>query len=310
MNKSSLIRNKLEEYGFIKVNMKNCFLAYTDEYCFEIVFEKVSYGTRWKIECNIYILREKGLELGKCPSSNEELHAINGLSVSMEQWDTSPVQMNYEKQQYEDKVRTSPDVYSESIILVFDEYIMPYFTWISLFTQAKDSNLFPHLKLNNKMIDIDYKMKFKSKITLKKYDNIHTLIEIEDFKPLFKFFEASGFQIVKQEYNKLHYKNEGKNIHIIINLEHHLFISFLVYLPKNNSKEHEELITYFKDNLFSFGWFIGNKESIKKNLFIAIAALEKYLNNPSTPRDTEKSIEYKELKSFNAEEILKKQFGL
>lgn len=317
MNKSSSIRQRLEEYGFTQVCSSNCFIAYTDMYCFEIYFEKVGYGSRWNIDCSIYMLNEKGFAIGICPSSNEYIHKVSQFSATLKKWDANKIQWDDKKQKYESKTKRYPDAHSDSMIFVIDNYIMPSFAWKAKYYKI-DNVYLSLIKFSNKKNKITNDLKFKDVVNI---DTLYEIDSIESLKKLdllFHYLKKHLYDKIEETKNEIHYYNKEKEIYIIIIFTSSIFLSFEV-IPKQYYKhrstfysQNEYQVTFFKEDFLNFGWFIGNDEYIKKNLPNAIENLNKYLTNPNLFKKEEKetSFDYKKLNSLSAEEILKKKFNL
>ncbi len=122
MNKTSIIRQTIESYGFQQVKSKNCFISYVNNFCFQISFYKVGYGSRWAIGISIHMLNAKQYVLYDCPE-NFQIY-LDGFEISLKEWS-----INNERY---------PNKHSESMVFIINEYIIPYFTKIALFYKVDD----------------------------------------------------------------------------------------------------------------------------------------------------------------------------
>jgi len=266
MKKSSLIRQFLESYGFQQIGQKNCFISYTDRFCFEISFLKVGYSSRWEISTTINMLNAKKYELGTCPSD---------FPINLSSFDITLREWNVDKERY-------PDKHSESMIFIIEKYIIVYLTKIAYYSTPEDFETSMFITKNEESYQVDKKFIFQSKLDISLYSDINLLLQKDEFNSIFVFLEQHSFKTIKNEIVREQYERTFFNgyLYIILIIEKGLFLSFEVfneddYAMRDIMPRLEKTIAYFVPSSlqFTFGWLIASDYNCSLNISEALKKL-------------------------------------
>lgn len=267
MKKSSPIRQHLEKVGFQQLGNNNKYISYYVDYCFIIEFNKASYGMKWEILYLTYMSNAKNNSFGIYPDRSSLLHgSFQGISLSS--W-------------VADKDR-HPDRHSESINFILDIYILPIFSNIAFNKKLSDFESYQYIEKADFNFNIDDHFIFRPISGIRSY-TVDELRSSSDTKSIFDFLQSCEYEFINKQAHgfsfMLHFQNKNEANYIILIIQDGLFLSIEVsneedYLYRPLFGNKQDTMTDFKDDRFSFGWLIGNRENNMDNISKALTALK------------------------------------